>query len=438
MLCVYEHVPYLFKLEPQGMNQEIKETLAKEIADKGITDLNIETARLMGCIVKPRSTQDTVAKEWLVFLQTLYLPNGVFILGLTDAVILRQDLKDPFPGAPAELPHKYKGYYLPILAYSGHGKYDDVPIPNFDDIFEVKRLADGNVDVKGTFGGPLVNKWSEKMDKVVFRGGTTGCGTTAKTNQRIEVCSKEFQDSLRNKGMLDAGITTVTKNYKIDIERGLSRVDPASVIMKEPIPMGQQSRYKYILHIDGNVHAYRLLKSMLLGSCILRVKSDYYGWAESRLYQGFDINDTSLNPNSMYTHIVVNPNTERPLYEQLDEVLEWCKNHEDICERFAKNGKLAALECLNMAFIEGTFMNLLNDSVEIAIAEAQGGGKRKKETRKQKKQKKRYTRRTQRLAEEDKLKLAEYRGGGIDDDMLQYVQSSMANVWKSYIQANKR
>jgi hypothetical protein len=42
------------------------------------------------------------------------------------------------------------------------------------------------------------------------------------------------------------------------------------------------------------------------------------------------------------------------------------------------------------------------------------------------------------LAEEDKLVLAEYRGGGIDDDMLEYVQSSMSNVWKSYIQTNKK
>jgi hypothetical protein len=435
MLCVYDHVPYLFKLEPQGMNQEIKETLAKEIADKGITDLNIETARLMGCIVKPRPTQDSVSKEWLVFLQSLYakkynFPNGVFILGLTDAVILREDLKDPFPGVPESLPKKYKGYYLPILAYSGRFEYDDAPIPNFDDIFEVKRLDDGTVNVEATLGTGLVNKWSEKINKVVFRGGTTGCGTTAKTNQRIEVCSQAFQDSLRNKGMLDVGITTVTKNYKIDIERGLSRIDPASVIMKEPIPMGEQSRYKYILHIDGNVHAYRLLKSMLLGSCVLRVVSPYYGWAEDRLYRGFDINDRSLDVNSFYTHILVNPNTERPLHEQLDEVLEWCKNNEADCERFAKNGRLAALESVN----------LLNDSVQIAIADVQGGGKQKKGTMKQRqtKQKKRYTRRLQRLAEEDKLVLAEYRGGGIDDDMLEYVQSSMSNVWKSYIQTNKK
>ena len=41
------------------------------------------------------------------------------------------------------------------------------------------------------------------------------------------------------------------------------------------MPMEEQSKYKYIIHIDGNVNAYRLLNSMLTGSLILRVKSEY-------------------------------------------------------------------------------------------------------------------------------------------------------------------
>jgi hypothetical protein len=42
----------------------------------------------------------------------------------------------------------------------------------------------------------------------------------------------------------------------------------------------EQSRFKYIVHIDGNVNAYRLLTTMKTGSVILRVVSEYTSWAD--------------------------------------------------------------------------------------------------------------------------------------------------------------
>jgi hypothetical protein len=45
----------------------------------------------------------------------------------------------------------------------------------------------------------------------------------------------------------------------------------------------EQSRFKYIVHIDGNVNAYRLLTTMKTGSVILRVVSEYTSWADKYL-----------------------------------------------------------------------------------------------------------------------------------------------------------
>ena len=38
--------------------------------------------------------------------------------------------------------------------------------------------------------------------------------------------------------------------------------------------MNEQSNYKYIIHIDGHVSAYRLGKELSLGSTILKVNKD--------------------------------------------------------------------------------------------------------------------------------------------------------------------
>ena len=41
------------------------------------------------------------------------------------------------------------------------------------------------------------------------------------------------------------------------------------------IEMNMQSNYRFIIHIDGQVSAYRLGKELSLGSCILKVDSLY-------------------------------------------------------------------------------------------------------------------------------------------------------------------
>jgi hypothetical protein len=451
MLCVKNHVPSLFKLEGGGIPSKLKQILQEEIASsdtkkqspykdtRGIDNINVDAMRVMQCIIKPYKEESTTATEWLTFLQNppspnFMLPNGVFILNLTDAVLLREDLKEPwvqFTPTPAMLDNEYRrSYFLPILSYSGAYGYDDIPIPNFDDIFEVKRKGNGSVET-----GDAFREWSQKtIQKAVFRGGTTGCGYTPETNQRLALTSPEYLATLRNKDMLDVGITTITTQWKMDPVYRLGKVNPSAVQKVGTLTMQQQSKYKYIIHVDGNVFAYRLLKTMLTGSLIIRIKSNYTGWADDTLI-GYN---TRFDVDSSNAHYV------SATLDTLDYVLGWCKENDSECAQIAENGRRFATEALSNSFIYTSFVNILNDVVSIALEPVPSGGARKqmkykhKDTRRKNgKEKRKQTRKQRRnlrqKPEEDKLVLAKYRGGGIEPSMEGYIESTMKKMWKGFL-----
>jgi len=128
--------------------------------------------------------------------------------------------------------------------------------------------------------GEVVTDWSQKKPIAVFRAGSpTGCGYTNETNMRLKISGLSLP-------FLDAGIVAVgSRSLKFDPKEGLGFLDTDL----KPVPflnLKQQSEYKYIVHIDGNVAAYRLLKFMLLGSVILKVKGKYTLWYEHLLKPG--------------------------------------------------------------------------------------------------------------------------------------------------------
>jgi len=305
MLCVKDHQPELYKLESGTGDPKRDRFINKTLKRKKIPS-KTKTWRVMQCIVKPFKKVSTFATEWSRFLKTIPdLPSGVFILSLSDSVLL---------------PFDKKGEFLPVFAYSGKKGYSDVPIPTYDDIFDSKV-------------GHLETDWSSKQDKAVFRGSSTGCGTTTETNMRLKLATMASQD-------LDVGITQYTENIKIDPKIGLSKVKKDIKLVK-PLTLADQSHYKYMIHVDGNVAAYRLLKTMLTGSLILRVKSDYYMWS-----------DSFLKPGSHYVEV-------KEDLSDLKEVLEWCKEHDSKCKEIAHSGMTEAKKLLNSEFIKKTFVSIL-------------------------------------------------------------------------------
>ena len=297
--------------------------------------------RVMQCIIKRRSREDaTFSAEYRDFLKgSLKLSQGVYLLNLTDAVILHKRGIEPFTMITGEmaLPQEYAmgKTFLPILSTSGSIDHWDIPIPNYDDILLPSQKA-----VTSSF----VTDWDKKsIEKAVFRGGPTGCGRTVETNARLKAATM----SVGNGDILDAGIVgggdktrVASSSLRVDPVEGLGYLEGAGLKTVGRLSMQEQSQYKYILHIDGNVHAYRLLTTMLTGSLILRVESPYTGWLDSMLVPG--------------THYL----PVKGDLSNLKEVIEDCQKSDAKCREVARNGLELALQVVREGYMESALQKI--------------------------------------------------------------------------------
>ncbi len=400
MLCIKNNTAYIFKLESTGMSDIYKPIIEKELEEKKTKIPNLDQYRIMQCIIKPYKKESSTANEWLTFLHLMSitaggpLKDGVFILNLTDALILKKDYTEPWnfwkgkeiPKLPAE----YNGKkFLPIFSYSGHQEFVDIPIPTFDDIFEIKQSSDDIVQAR--IPGAVTN-WSDKQVKAVFRGSSTGCGFRAETNQRLKLTSPEFIASLKNKDMLDVGITTRTKQLKMDPVYGLGQVNP-KIPITSPMSLAEQSKAQALIHVDGNVHAYRLLTTMLTGSVILRVMSSYMSWVDvaTEGIRGLNIANKDhlkkLQDGSQTFHYII----VKPDLSNLDSVLTFLKENSILCEKIASSGQKYAKERLQEESVQYSFIYRLMSWYNSGQWSG-GGGKSKCTRRHRKNQKHRKTR----------------------------------------------
>jgi hypothetical protein len=333
MLCVKGKYLELYKLESSGLPEHIKEQVDDAMEEDPLLKKMFrgKDLRLMGCLLKERRDESTISEEylrWIASLEQKYIfPDGVFILNLTDAVIIPNDFDN--------------GTVLPVLGGSGHVNCLDITIPNYDDV----RIRMGyNADFKSEKNilfPPYETDWNKKINKAVFRGGPTGCGTTSKTNMRLRLAEMKND-------VLDVGISW-KKEGETKIRGGNARFDPVrglSMVESDvpPVPfmtMKDQSKHKYLIHIDGNVAAYRLLQSMLTGSLILKVNGPYTLWVDHLLQEG--------------VHYV---SVKKDL-SNLEKKIKWCKRHDEECRVIAQNAFEFAKDVLYKNFMDIAFCELL-------------------------------------------------------------------------------
>lgn len=351
MLCIMNNVPVIYKFEMQ----ETAPTFDKAIKEKHIPQLNQNTlitkeqknnilgqlktpVRILQCILKkynPYRNHTDEINEYSNVINNMKLPNGVFILNLTDAVIIKEDGGEPFPmvtGNKPLLEYNYKEH-LPILSMSGQYGYCDIPIPNYDDIMVINNK---NMDYSN-----FIIEWEKKkIIKAVFRGGPSGCGYTKDTNMRVKLAlmKSKYLDVQLKKGI---GNTINSKSIRFDPVYGLGMLNTSIKPATDFLTMAEQSNYKYIIHIDGNVNAYRLLTTMRTGSLILRVESDYKSWAEHLLF-----------PNIHYIPI------KRDLSD-LEKKINWCLENDDKCKMISRKGLEFSINVLNGDFIKSYFQKIL-------------------------------------------------------------------------------
>jgi hypothetical protein len=338
------------KLEsPKQTAPVFKEALAKLIVDsrhrREMEAFLKRPLRVMQCILKPldKRGETSFSKEYAAFFRECRhpLPPGVFLLNLTDAVILHKEGVEPFTMVTGNrpLPEAFlHRKFLPILSSSASTAHWDVAIPNYDDIMPPPSKQP-----------KFVTNWQQKTEnRAVFRGGPTGCGWTVDTNARLKAAhlSTTTLSDLLDAGIVGAeGATVASQSVRVDPEKGVGRVDVETLETVPRMSMEEQSRYKYILHIDGNVHAYRLLTTMMTGSLLLRVDSPYRGWLDEMLTEG--------------THYI----GIRADLSDLGEKIEWCRKHDRECAAIAKRGLEFAQQVASRHYVEGAFAKIMRSTL---------------------------------------------------------------------------
>ncbi len=259
------------------------------------------------------------------------VPDMEFFINKRDFPLLKKDGTEPYDAiwdVPTKLlSHDYPTY-SPILSQVTTDDNADIAMPTWEDWQRVSSVEDGKVfDNCRVYTENFDSiSWSSKKPIAVFRGASTGCGTTPETNPRLKLALLSKQNKRDSDGLpfLDAGITKWNlrprkepgNQYLTTIEYqrwGLNKVDPLSPL--------QQAQYKYIVHVDGHVSAFRLSYEMGSGSVILLADSKYRMWFRKYLVP--------------YKHYVPVKADLSDLYEQI----RWCKENDEECQKIVKNAR---------------------------------------------------------------------------------------------------
>lgn len=265
--------------------------------------------------------------------QNRQVPDIELFINRRDFPMLKTDYTEPYDQmwdseTQPLVSHNYEKYF-PILSSVTKNGFADLPIPTIDDWARVKSFE--NVFFPKThtrnYTEEFPTLWDDKKETAVFRGGSTGIGVDIETNPRLKVAylSKKTPKDVDGVSLIDAGITDWNlRPRKIKGEKFLKTIEIDSMPFKlvEKLNAQEQSVYKYIIHIDGHVSAFRLSIEMNMGSTILMVDSDYKMWYRHLLIP--------------FIHYVP---VKRDLSDLVDTI-KWCKKNDEKCKKIAENCKI--------------------------------------------------------------------------------------------------
>lgn len=267
------------------------------------------------------------------------LPDIELFVNRRDFPLLKTNGTEPYHHIfnSEEIPLSSRNYdkYAPILSMVGADDFADIPIPTGEDWARVCRPEKKFFPRTCTRNYDIVHvPWEERKSIAMFRGASTGAGTTIETNPRLKLAFLSFQKPLDtdNSILLDAGITEWNlRPRKVQNDKYLQTID-ISTLPFDLVPIlspAKQAEYKYVINIDGHVCAYRLSLELELGFCVLLVQSKYKLWF-SHLLQP-------------YVHYI-------PIKTDLSDLLtqiQWCKRNDDKCKQIAENAKTFAKKYLS-------------------------------------------------------------------------------------------
>jgi hypothetical protein len=256
--------------------------------------------------------------------RTYSIPDLDFFVNRRDFPLLKTDGTEPYhhiwdSETHPLVSHQYD-HYAPVLSSCTREGFADIPIPTMDDWTRVcfkenihfamnKRV----ISTSDIFNTP----WYKKRELAVFRGSSTGIGYNAENNMRIRLC-EQFQ----NHPYCNVGITSWSNRYRKYQGEPILRIPESTLTLSGSLNLEEQSMYKYIIHIEGHVQAYRLSIELAMRSVILLVESKYKLWFQDRLVP--------------WVHYV----PVQSDLSDLDEKIQWCLEHDDECKKIAEEARL--------------------------------------------------------------------------------------------------
>lgn len=259
------------------------------------------------------------------------VPEVDFYLNKRDFPMLKKDGTEAYEAFFGKnkklLSHSYNKY-TPILSMCTTDEHADIPIPTWEDWNRVAYLSDKKLFSKEFKTFPSdeeINEipWSTKKPTAIFRGASTGLGTTCENNIRLyfakESLKKKSHDGVL---LIDAGITKWNlRPRKTSVHDYLDtiHIDELEIPLVESMSYLEQFHYKYIIHLPGHSAAYRLSMELHSGSLVLMYPSKYKLWYSHLLIP--------------YEHYI--PITENDIYDKII----WCKNNDEKVQQIVKKAK---------------------------------------------------------------------------------------------------
>jgi len=342
-----------------------------------------EGLTLMNCVIKsdnevgPERSRDP-KHPYHRFLESFNdpsIPDGMYIFSLRDTLLVRYDKQHPFVGlrnfGEKEVPKLSKPkQLLPIFNSTGSVEAMDIPIVEFETLSYLNNKLYKDIDnfkPKSDLNPEGLNlDFDSKIPKAVFRGGVTGCGVTPATNQRLNLTLSQKFKTPEALELLDVGLTSKSKRTILEPRAPLhpenpldsswkqttlsqsflkslhsKTLDPSKITLVPKMSKIEQSNYKYVIVIEGNVAAHRLATDMLFNSVILLVDSVYNLWFSYLL--------------KPYFHYV-------PIKADLSDLLQkisWCKSHNEKCKKIASNARELALKIVDYTYVKESMIKSL-------------------------------------------------------------------------------
>lgn len=220
------------------------------------------------------------------------MPDCCFFINPRDYPIVKKTGEYPYP-ALTKLSKKpfFSGVdtneLLPIFSQSINDDYNDLIIPNDDDIVNCFNIITS--DREPSSDKYITTIFEAKKNKAVFRGKATGCGITEITNKRIQL---SFLTKFYDPDLFDVKLTDLNKRLKIDPKNNycdyinenkeLETNNNEKIFIKDllgnKMTDSETSQYKYIIDIEGHTAAFRFARTLGLHSVVIKIASPWKVW----------------------------------------------------------------------------------------------------------------------------------------------------------------